>query len=59
MQIIGVPIAGIIIGLLGRLVPRGEAASAPLWLTTLCGIVGALVGWGIYLASGGNGSPGL
>ena len=38
---------------------RGDRHSTPLWLTTLCGIVGALVGWIIYLVSGGNGSPGL
>lgn len=59
MEIIGVIIAGIIIGSLGKWFAPGNKSNTPLWLTTLCGIVGALIGWIIYLALGGNGSPGL
>jgi uncharacterized membrane protein YeaQ/YmgE (transglycosylase-associated protein family) len=59
VEIIGVLIAGIVLGLLGKWVAPGDKDNTPLWLTTLCGIVGALIGWIIYLAFGGNGSPGL
>ncbi len=59
MEIIGVLIIGITIGLLGKWVAPGDKDNTPLWLTTLCGIVGALIGWIIYIAFGGNGSPGL
>ena len=30
-----------------------------IWLTILCGIGGVLIGWFIYAAFGGNGSPGI
>ena len=59
MEIIGVLIAGVFIGFLGKWVAPGDKDNTPLWLTMLCGIVGALIGWIIYLAFGGNGSPGL
>ena len=59
MEIIGVLIAGIVIGCLGRAVARGAKGNTPLWLTTLCGIVGALIGWIIYWTLGGDGSPGV
>ncbi|MCT2586058.1 GlsB/YeaQ/YmgE family stress response membrane protein [Actinophytocola gossypii] len=41
--IIGLLIAGIILGILGRLLAPGRQA-IPFWLTILAGIVGALVG---------------
>jgi len=41
--IIGLLIAGIILGVLGRLLAPGEQ-KIPFWLTILAGIVGALVG---------------
>ncbi|GAB3437774.1 GlsB/YeaQ/YmgE family stress response membrane protein [Actinophytocola sediminis] len=41
--IIGLLIAGIILGILGRLLAPGKQA-IPFWLTILAGIVGALVG---------------
>ncbi len=59
MEIIGVIIAGIIIGLLGKFVAPGDKDNIPLWLTILCGLGGVLIGWYIYAAFGGNGSPGV
>ena len=58
MEIIGVLVAGIIIGLLGKFVAPGDRDNIPIWLTILCGIGGVLIGWYIYTAFGGNGSPG-
>ncbi len=59
MEIIGVIIAGIIIGLLGKFVAPGDKDNIPIWLTILCGIGGVIIGWFIYSAFGGNGSPGI
>ncbi len=58
-EISGVIIAGIIIGLLGKFVAPGDRDNIPIWLTILCGIAGVLIGWFIYTAFGGNGSPGI
>jgi uncharacterized membrane protein YeaQ/YmgE (transglycosylase-associated protein family) len=49
MEIIGVIIAGIIIGLLGKFVAPGDRDNIPIWLTVLCGIGGVLIGY--YLAA--------
>jgi uncharacterized membrane protein YeaQ/YmgE (transglycosylase-associated protein family) len=59
MEIIGVIIAGIIIGLLGKFVAPGDRDNIPIWLTVLCGIAGVIIGWFVYTAFGGNGSPGI
>ncbi len=59
MEIIGVIIAGIIIGLLGKFVAPGDKDNIPIWLTILCGVGGVIIGWFIYSAFGGNGSPGI
>jgi uncharacterized membrane protein YeaQ/YmgE (transglycosylase-associated protein family) len=59
VEIIGVIIAGIVIGLLGKFVAPGDKDNIPIWLTILCGIGGVLIGWFIYTAFGGNGSPGI
>jgi uncharacterized membrane protein YeaQ/YmgE (transglycosylase-associated protein family) len=59
MEIIGVIIAGIIIGLLGKLVAPGDKDNIPIWLTILCGIGGVILGWYVYTAFGGNGSAGV
>ena len=59
LSIIGVLIAGIIIGLLGKFVAPGNKDNIPIWLTILCGIGGVLIGWFIYGAFGGNGSGGV
>ena len=49
MEIIGIIIAGIIIGLLGKFVAPGDRDNIPLWLTVVCGIAGVLIGY--YLAA--------
>ncbi|MGI3779355.1 MAG: hypothetical protein ACRYG2_01125 [Janthinobacterium lividum] len=59
MEIIGVIVAGIIIGLLGKFVAPGNRDNIPIWLTILCGIGGVIIGWYVYTAFGGNGSPGI
>ena len=56
MDIIGVIIAGIIIGLLGKFVAPGDKDNIPIWLTVLCGIGGVIIGWYIYSAFGGSGN---
>ena len=59
MEIIGVIVAGIIIGLLGKFVAPGDKDNIPIWLTLLCGVGGVLLGYFIYRAFGGNGSAGI
>ena len=59
MEIIGLIVAGIIIGLLGKLVAPGDKDNIPIWLTILCGIGGVLIGYAIYSAFGGDGSSGV
>jgi uncharacterized membrane protein YeaQ/YmgE (transglycosylase-associated protein family) len=59
VEIIGVIVAGIIIGLLGKFIAPGNRDNIPIWLTILCGIGGVIIGWYIYAAFGGNGSPGI
>jgi uncharacterized membrane protein YeaQ/YmgE (transglycosylase-associated protein family) len=59
MEIIGVIVAGIIIGVLGKFVAPGDKDNIPIWLTIICGIGGVIIGWYIYTALGGNGSPGI
>jgi uncharacterized membrane protein YeaQ/YmgE (transglycosylase-associated protein family) len=59
MEIVGVIVAGIIIGFLGKLVAPGDKDNIPLWLTILCGIGGVIIGWFVYTAFGGNGSSGI
>ena len=51
---IGILIAGLIIGLLGKFVAPGDRDNIPLWLTVLCGIGGVLIGYGLF----GNGKDG-
>jgi uncharacterized membrane protein YeaQ/YmgE (transglycosylase-associated protein family) len=45
MEIIGVIVAGIIIGLPGKFVASGNRDNIPIWLTIICGIGGVLIGW--------------
>ena len=59
MEIIGVIIAGIIIGLLGKFVAPSTRDNIPIWLTILCGVGGVIIGWYIYTAFGGDGSAGI
>jgi uncharacterized membrane protein YeaQ/YmgE (transglycosylase-associated protein family) len=59
MEIIGVIIAGIIIGLLGKFVAPGDRDNIPLWLTVLCGIGGVLIGYYVAAALGVAATPGI
>ena len=59
MDILGLLVAGVIIGLLGKFVAPGDKDNIPLWLTVLCGIGGVILGYAIYSAFGGNGSDGV
>jgi uncharacterized membrane protein YeaQ/YmgE (transglycosylase-associated protein family) len=59
MEIIGVIVAGIIIGLLGKLVAPGDKDNIPIWLTVLCGIGGVILGWYVYTAFGGEETSGV
>lgn len=59
MEIFGVIIAGIIIGLLGKFVAPGDKDNIPIWLTIVCGIAGVLIGWFIYDALGGDATSGV
>lgn len=59
MEIVGILIAGLIIGLLGKLVAPGDKDNIPLWLTVVCGVGGVLLGLVVYQAFGGNGSSGV
>ena len=59
MEIVGILIAGLIIGLLGKLVAPGDKDNIPIWLTVLCGIGGVLLGLAVYTAFGGDGSRGI
>ena len=59
MDVIGVIIAGIVIGLLGKLVAPGDKDNTPFWLTVLCGIGGVLIGWYVYAAFGGGETNGV
>ncbi|WP_435743021.1 GlsB/YeaQ/YmgE family stress response membrane protein [Nocardioides sp. SYSU DS0663] len=58
-EIVGIIVAGLIIGLLGKLVAPGDKDNTPIWLTLLCGIGGVLLGLVVYQAFGGDGSPGI
>ena len=59
MEIVGILVAGLIIGLLGKLVAPGDKDNIPIWLTLLCGIGGVLLGLAVYTAFGGDGSSGI
>ena len=59
MEIIGVIIAGIIIGLLGKFVAPGDKDNIPIWLTVLCGIAGVLIGYYLAAALGVDATDGI
>lgn len=59
MDIIGVLIAGVIIGLLGKLVAPGDRDNTPIWLTVLCGIGGVLIGYYVAAALGVEATRGI
>lgn len=59
MEIIGVLIAGIIIGALGKFVAPGDRDNIPIWLTILCGIGGVLIGYYAAAALGVEATSGV
>ncbi len=59
MEIIGLLVAGLIIGLLGKLVAPGDKDNTPLWLTVLCGIAGVLIGYYLAAALGVDATRGI
>lgn len=59
MEILGVIIAGIIIGLLGKFFAPGDRDNIPIWLTVLCGIAGVIIGWYLAVALGVEATAGI
>jgi uncharacterized membrane protein YeaQ/YmgE (transglycosylase-associated protein family) len=59
VDLIGVIIAGIIIGLLGKFFAPGNRDNIPLWLTVLCGIGGVLIGYYLAAALGVDATRGI
>lgn len=59
MEIIGLIVAGIIIGLLGKFVAPGARDNTPIWLTILCGIGGVLIGYYVAGALGVDDTDGI
>jgi uncharacterized membrane protein YeaQ/YmgE (transglycosylase-associated protein family) len=59
VEIIGVIVAGIIIGLLGKFFAPGNRDNIPLWLTVLCGIGGVLIGYYVAAALGVEATKGI
>ncbi len=59
MEIIGLIVAGIIIGLLGKFVAPGDKDNIPIWLTVLCGIGGVLIGYYLAAALGVDATDGI
>jgi uncharacterized membrane protein YeaQ/YmgE (transglycosylase-associated protein family) len=59
VEVIGVIIAGIVIGLLGKWIAPRSRDNTPLWLTVLCGIGGVLIGYYLAAALGVAATPGI
>lgn len=59
MEIIGLLVAGLIIGLLGKFLAPGDKDNTPLWLTVLCGIAGVLIGYYLAAALGVDATDGI
>jgi len=59
MEIIGVVIAGIVIGLLGKWVAPNHRDNIPLWLTVVCGVGGVLIGYYLAAAAGVAATSGI
>jgi uncharacterized membrane protein YeaQ/YmgE (transglycosylase-associated protein family) len=59
VEIIGVLVAGLIIGLLGKFVAPGDRDNIPLWLTLVCGIGGVLIGYYVAAALGVEATSGI
>jgi uncharacterized membrane protein YeaQ/YmgE (transglycosylase-associated protein family) len=59
VEIIGLLVAGLIIGLLGKFAAPGAKDNTPLWLTLLCGIGGVLIGYYVSGALGVAATDGI
>jgi uncharacterized membrane protein YeaQ/YmgE (transglycosylase-associated protein family) len=59
VEVIGVIIAGIVIGLLGKWIAPRSRDNTPLWLTVVCGIGGVLIGYYLAAALGVAATPGI
>ena len=59
MEVIGVLIAGVIIGLLGKFVAPGDRDNIPIWLTVVCGVGGVLIGYYVAAALGVDATRGV
>jgi uncharacterized membrane protein YeaQ/YmgE (transglycosylase-associated protein family) len=59
MEILGILIAGLIIGLLGKFLAPGDKDNVPIWLTVLCGIGGVLLGYVLAEALGVKDTNGI
>jgi uncharacterized membrane protein YeaQ/YmgE (transglycosylase-associated protein family) len=59
VEIIGVLVAGLIIGLLGKFVAPGDRDNIPIWLTVICGIGGVLIGYYVAAALGVEATKGI
>jgi len=52
VEILGILVAGLVIGLLGKFLAPGDKDNVPIWLTVLCGIGGVLLGYVVSEAFG-------
>jgi uncharacterized membrane protein YeaQ/YmgE (transglycosylase-associated protein family) len=59
VEILGILIAGLIIGLLGKFLAPGDKDNVPIWLTVLCGIGGVLLGYLLSEALGVKDTNGI
>jgi uncharacterized membrane protein YeaQ/YmgE (transglycosylase-associated protein family) len=59
MEILGVLVAGVVIGLLGKWVAPGDRDNIPLWLTVICGVGGVLIGYYVAAALGVEATSGI
>jgi uncharacterized membrane protein YeaQ/YmgE (transglycosylase-associated protein family) len=59
VDIIGVIIAGIIIGLLGKFFAPGDRDNIPLWLTIVCGVGGVIISYYLAAALGVEATSGI
>ena len=59
MEILGLIVAGLIIGLLGKWVAPGSRDNTSLLITVLCGIGGVLIGYYLAAALGVAATPGI
>lgn len=59
MEILGILVAGLIIGLLGKFLAPGDKDNVPIWLTVLCGIGGVLLGYVLAEALGVKDTNGI